>query len=89
MNFQIDSGATADLGSFLIEGRLVGPRALVTLFQDPRNLILEILRPKLGVLRLRRGYIGYMVHWKRDYTRMPRSLVVPTRGARGYNKLTD
>ena len=28
-------------------------------------------------------YIGYMVHWKRDYSIMLRSLVAPSRGAGG------
>ena len=61
------------------------PGPSVTLFQDPRNLIIEILRPELGILRLRTGYIGYRVHWKRDYTRIPRSLVAPSRGAGGFD----
>ena len=51
--------------------------------QDACNLTLEILRPRLGILRLRSGYIGYMVHWKPDYTIIPRSVVAPTRGAGG------
>ena len=74
------------LGSTRKDGwwKMVAGWALVT--NNPRSLKpdSEILRPKLGILRLRRGYIGYMEHWKRDYTRMPRSLVAPTRGARGY-----
>ena len=39
-----------------------------------------------GPLKLREEQIGYMVHWKRDYSsRIPRSLVAPLRGAGGYS----
>ena len=37
-----------------------------------------------GSLKLRKEYIGYMVHWKQDYSRIPRSLVAPSRGAGGF-----
>ena len=84
MSFQGDSGVTPDLGTILVGGKLVAGWAQVT--NNPGSLKPDsgILRPKLGVLRLKRGYIGYMVHWKRDYTRMPRSLVAPSRGAGGF-----
>ena len=62
-----------------------GSRSVVTAIPGSLKPTLEVLRPRLGILRLRRGDIGHMVHWKRDYTMMPRSLVAPTRGAGGYN----
>ena len=39
-----------------------------------------------GSLKLRKEYIGYMVHWKQDYRRMLRSLVAPSRGAGGFRR---
>ena len=59
MTFQGGSGATPDLGTNLVGGKLVHPRALVTNNPGSLNTTLEILRPKLGVLRLRRGYRGW------------------------------
>ena len=40
-----------------------------------------------GSLKLRKEYIGYMVHWKRDYSRILRSLVAPSRAV-SYTHLT-
>ena len=68
MTFQGDPGVTPDPATIWVGGKLVAGGTLVTTIPDPWNMTLEILRPKLGVLRLKRGYIGYMVHWKRDYT---------------------
>ena len=58
------------LGSsqILRPSRVGGESALVTNNPGSLNTTLEILRPRLGILGLRRGYIGYMIHWRRDYT---------------------
>ena len=37
-------------------------------------------------LKLRKEYIGYIVHWKWDYSIIPRSLVAPSREAGGLLK---
>ena len=86
MTFQVDSGVTPDLGTFLVEGKLGGSWALVTNNPGSLNTTREILRPRLGILRLRRGYKGYMTHTHTLETGLhmiPRSLVAPSRGARG------
>ena len=56
-----------DLAPRQVEAKLVGSRARVTSNPGSLKPILEILRPRLGVLRLRREYMGYMIHWKWDY----------------------
>ena len=77
-------GASQIQSIHLVGGKLVHPQALSkTIPGGSLNTTPEILRPKLGNLRLRRGYIGYMKHWKRDYTRILCSLVAPSRGAGG------
>ena len=63
---------------------MVHPRALVTTIPGSLKPDSRDLETETGHLEMRREYIGYMVHWKRDYTRMPRSLVAPSRGAGGY-----
>ena len=45
---------------------MVAGWALATTIPGSFKPIIEILKPRLGV-RLRRGYIGYMTHSKRDY----------------------
>ena len=73
-DFQGDSGVPP-LATILVGCKLVGSWALATPIPGSLNPIQEILRPRLGVLRLRWEYIGYMTHWKRDYKR--RSLLAP------------
>ena len=55
------------LATGLVEGKSVSFFALVTTIPGSLKPTLQILRPNLGVFRLTREYIGYMVHWKRDY----------------------
>ena len=53
---------------------MVGSRAL-------SSIIPGSLKPDSRDLRLRREYIGYMTHWKRDYTWSLAARWPPTRGA--------
>ena len=85
--FRVILGASQIQSIRLVGGKLVHPRALSNTVPGSLNTTLEMLRP-MGILRWRRGYIGYMGHWKRDYTRIPRSLVARSRGAGGY-KIED
>ena len=52
MTFQGDSGVTADLGTFLVGAEYFGSQALVTPIPGSLKPTLEILGPRLGVLRL-------------------------------------
>ena len=51
-DFQGDSGVTTDPETIQVAAELVGSRALVTTITGSLKPIQEILRPKLGVLRL-------------------------------------
>ena len=72
------------LGTLRLSGKLVCSRALITTILGSLKPILEVLRPRLGVLRLRRVYIGNMTHWITGKQIILRSLVAPTRGAAGF-----
>ena len=67
ITFQCDSGVIPDPEAIQVEAKLGGFQALVTAIPRFLKPTLEDLRPRLGVLRLRRENIGYMSHWKRDY----------------------
>ena len=68
MTFQDDFGVTPEPAPRQVYGKLVVSRALVTTIPGCLKLVPEILRPRLGVLRLRRDCMGYMTHWKWDFT---------------------
>ena len=91
MSFQGDSGVTPDPAPNLVEGKLVGSRAL-------RNIIPGFLRPDSGSLRPDsrdpETETGNLENEKRVHRihdtlatglqRMLRSLVAPSRGAGGF-----
>ena len=68
MTFQGDFGVTPDLAPRQVDGKWCPSGTPLTIIPGSLNMIPEMLRPKLGNLTLRRGYIGYMIHWKLDYT---------------------
>ena len=80
MTSQGDFRVTPDPATLLVDGKLVVSEALVTTSPGSLKPTLEILRARLGVLRLRRRYLGYMT-LETGFQRMLRSLVDPTRGA--------
>ena len=76
----------AILGSHQISGhssgrKIGGSWALVATVPGSLTSVSEILRPRVGVLRLRREYIGYMVHWKQDYKGFPAAWCPPQKGS--------
>ena len=81
MTFQDDSRVTPDPATFQVGARLVHPRALVTTIPGPLKQILEILRPRMGVLSLRRESIGSLEMGRQI---MLRSLVAPHKGTGGF-----
>ena len=83
MSFQGESGAPPDLGISLVVAKRVGPQALVTAIPGPLKPTLEILRPRMRGLRLRRGYIGYMVHWN-GIAKDPSQPVGPHKGGQRF-----
>ena len=66
--------------TFLVEGKLVHLGSRVTTVPGSLRPILEILRPRLGSLSLRREYIGLHGTLEGRLQRMPRNLVAPTSG---------
>ena len=55
-------GHTEILSTREVGGKLAGSQDLVTTIPGFLKPTLEISRQRLGVLRLRREYIGYMIH---------------------------
>ena len=84
MTLQGDSGVTPDPGTFLVGGKLVHPRALVTTI--PGSLKPDFRDPETETGNLETEKRVHRIHdtLETGLHRIPRSLVAPTRGAGGF-----
>ena len=76
MSFRVILGSPEILSSRQVVGKLGGSQAYNNNSRMPET---DSGDPET---ENGREYIGYMVHWKRDYTRMSRSLLPPQKGQR-------
>ena len=82
MAFQGDFVVIPDPAPRPVDAKLGGPQALAPTMPGSLKPVLEILRPRLGILRLRREYKGYMTH--RRY-KMSLAAWWPPKGGRRIN----